>query len=173
MIGKAVPNHSARESIRRSGCALDLAGSRAHSGPNARRRLLVVLCSLVAAGCLAGVASADYGWYGWLPRGYNANCVWYYGQANCTYFATSWVMNTCQEPSTDTYDTHCGFEDYNSIRGVYDSPNTSVGFTVAQGYGAGASVEGEVTCVYGPPALGYIANCPSPDTVYVQYSVTV
>lgn len=137
------------------------------------RRVGLLLASIVAAGFVGatnpGSASANYSWGpGWLPISYNANCVFYYGQANCSYFSTGWIQITAGNHVDSIAAIHLGFESYNAIRGHYLNPNTGTSFNITAGFASGTNVEGEVTCA----PYSNMGQCSNSYSAYVDYSIT-
>jgi hypothetical protein len=83
-------------------------------------KTLVILVLVCAALFVAPAASAgSWQYYGWLPNGYDANCIWYAGSAQCSGW-NYWKFNQDQVYSGGP--VLVGFENYSTIRGRWTYP---------------------------------------------------
>ena|SRR6266571_5856841 len=79
------------------------------------KKIATLAATLALCAAAPSVASAAYWeYYGWLPNGYDANCIWYATSAQCS----GW--NYWQTISLTVYSggpVLNGFENYSTIRG--------------------------------------------------------
>ena len=90
------------------------------------KKLAVLAATLALFGAAPSVASAYWEYYGWLPNGYDGNCIWYAASAQCSgwnYWAQNQVTVYSGGPTLN------GFENYSTIRGhwTYAGQYNSIG----------------------------------------------
>lgn len=107
------------------------------------------LVAVVAALFAPNIASAAY-WehYGWVPNGYDPQCVWYptYGQCSGWNY---WVLNDGHVYSGGPALT--GFENTNTIRGRWTYPG-QYAYTHPSDFGMAAYSKAQITDYGGIPA---------------------
>jgi hypothetical protein len=81
-----------------------------------RRIPLVALLAVVLTLAAAPIARAYWGYYGWVPNGYDSSCLWYPSQARCSGW-NNWVF--VQGSVYTGGPVLVGFENYERIRGQY------------------------------------------------------
>ena len=78
------------------------------------KTLAVIAAGIAIFAAAPSVANAYWDYYGWLPNGYDPNCIWYATSAQCS----GW--NLWQGISVTVYSggpVLNGFENYSTIRG--------------------------------------------------------
>jgi hypothetical protein len=78
------------------------------------KRLALLITALLLAAAVPSVANAYWQYYGWLPNGYDGDCLWYATSAQCSgwnYWIATQVTVYSGGPTLD------GFENSQTIRG--------------------------------------------------------
>jgi hypothetical protein len=80
------------------------------------KRIAPFAAALALAAAVPAAASAYWQYYGWLPNGYDRDCLWYATSAQCSgwnYWSANEVTVYSGGPTLN------GFENYATIRGHY------------------------------------------------------
>jgi hypothetical protein len=107
--------------ITRGRCALTTSVARGGSTLRRGRRrdsrlarlgaAVLVACALFASVLTGRASAAEWFWQGYLPINYNGNCVWYYYQASCSWWAY-WSYHGTTLANGPLTKSLTGFENY-------------------------------------------------------------